>query len=89
MININWITTDEFLMLNHEVSPSSGALTCNQCHVATDRIDFGGLGYTLKMPEATLCTQCHGRENMPDFVKLHDKHRSEGISCISCHSFNR
>lgn len=84
-----WVTTDEFLMLNHEVMPAERVLTCNECHETTTRINLPQLGYVLKGPEATVCTQCHGRENLPSFTSLHDKHRSEGINCSACHPFGR
>jgi hypothetical protein len=85
----NWITTDEFLLLDHEVMPAERVLTCNQCHGTTNQMDLPGLGYVLKGPQSTVCTQCHGRENMPDFFDLHNEHRSEGISYSSCHNFSR
>ena len=85
----SWVTTDEFLMLNHEVMPSDGALSCNQCHGTTDRINFQQLGYVLKGPRSSVCTQCHELENETDYFEIHDEHRSEGVDCSSCHSFSR
>ncbi len=84
-----WVTTECYLMLNHEVMPASNALTCNQCHKNTAQIDLPGLGYVLKGPQATVCTQCHGQEKLPAFESVHNKHRSQGIDCASCHNFTR
>ena len=46
----SWVTTDEFLMLNHEIMPAERALTCNQCHGTTNQMD---LAY-LKGPQSSV-----------------------------------
>jgi mono/diheme cytochrome c family protein len=85
----SWVTTDEFLMLNHEVSPAGSALTCNQCHGTTTQINLSALGYVLKGPQSAVCSQCHEQENYAGFTSNHNKHRSEGVDCSSCHNFTR
>jgi hypothetical protein len=88
--NIAWVETDTFQALNHEVSPASAALDCNQCHRGNDRLDFEGLGYALKDTESSVCTQCHERESLEGFYDLHEEHVSEeNFDCSWCHSFSR
>lgn len=47
----------------------------------------GGLGYDLVEPATStgLCNNCHGGENNPGLLGIHDRsdHRNEG--CPACH----
>lgn len=86
-----------FQTINHGVEVAQNALTCGDCHQAyanggtQPRMDLAGdLGYQLKGPENQVCTQCHGREDMPGFDKVHNEHvRGENIDCSACHTFTR
>lgn len=86
-----WIETDTFQMLNHQVAPRGAALQCSECHGSTSRMDLQGkLGYAMKGPQSQVCYQCHGREDMKSFEKIHDIHvRDKRVSCAYCHSFDR
>jgi hypothetical protein len=87
----SWVETDTFQMLNHEVGPSDRALECADCHGGTARMDLqGDLGYALKGPVATVCSQCHGRESSEGFLETHDEHvREKKYDCSWCHNFSR
>jgi hypothetical protein len=87
----DWIETDTYQLLNHEVSPSGMALACNQCHGSTARMDLQGeLGYGLKGPDSTVCTQCHGPKERKSFEEIHTKHvKDKKYDCSWCHSFSR
>lgn len=86
-----WVETDTFQLLNHEVSPAGHALQCAQCHGSTARMDLKGeLGYALKGPVSSVCTQCHGQKEMKPFTTLHDKHvKDKRYDCSWCHQFSR
>ncbi len=86
-----WIDTDTYQMLNHGITPASSALQCSSCHGNTNRIDLQNeLGYELKGPESSVCTQCHESEGMEDFKYIHDKHvKDKGYDCSNCHNFSR
>ncbi|MEJ2199848.1 MAG: hypothetical protein P8X63_02365, partial [Desulfuromonadaceae bacterium] len=86
-----WVETDTFQALNHQVSPQEQALSCSSCHGSTDRMDLQGqLGYQLKGSQSVVCTQCHGREESRSFESIHDKHvRDKGYDCSRCHTFSR
>jgi hypothetical protein len=82
--------------INHGVVDSTGALSCAACHAEyaggnPTRVDLKGkLGYAIKGPVSTVCTQCHGSENMPAFTSLHQRHvNNEGYDCVWCHNFTR
>ena len=79
-----WVETDTFQMLNHEVSPSEAALQCNDCHGRSARMDLvGDLGFALKGPTSTVCVQCHGsKSDGMSFAKLHDKHVQEVATAL-------
>lgn len=87
----SWVVTDTFQLLNHQVSPQSSVLGCNDCHGSTTRINLKGeLGYGLKGATATVCTQCHGLKEVKPFTTIHDKHvKDKGYDCSWCHSFSR
>jgi hypothetical protein len=86
-----WIQTDTFQLLNHQVSPSEQALQCANCHGTTSRMDLKGqLGYALKAAQSTVCTQCHGTKESKPFQTIHDKHvKDKGYDCSWCHTFSR
>ena len=78
-------------MITHEVMPRGNALTCTQCHTArATQMNLKDLGYAMKGTQATTCTQCHGRENLPTYTSLHNRHvANEKYDCSWCHSFSR
>ncbi len=91
-----WVTTDTYQLLNHGVSPAGNALSCEDCHGSSGRIDLKGeLGYTLKGPMRTnnksgVCEQCHGYKSPKPFFTMHEKHvRSKRYDCSWCHNFTR
>ena len=94
-----WVTTDTFRLLNHQVSPEDDALNCSSCHLNKDRMDLQGeLGYVPSNPPSTCSTDCHKAEkawewsygNLVEFKEHHEKHvREEDLDCKECHSFSR
>lgn len=91
----DFVTTDEYLLLNHTVSPKAAALQCAACH-GTNRTTPGtqmnlkAMGYGLKAADSVVCRQCHGQEGSPGFNSVHSKHvNSERIDCSMCHNFTR
>jgi uncharacterized membrane protein len=86
-----WVKTDTFQLLNHQVSPSEQALQCASCHGTTSRMNLKGeLGYQIKGTQATTCTQCHSLKETKPFLTIHDLHvRDKGYDCSWCHSFSR
>jgi len=86
-----WVQTDTFQLLNHQVSPSEQALQCANCHGTTTRMDLKGkLGYQLKAAQSTVCFQCHGPKDNKPFQTIHDKHVTDkGYDCSWCHTFSR
>jgi len=85
------VETDAYQLITHEVMPKGSALTCNQCHSATaTQMNLKGMGYSMKGTQETTCTQCHEREDMPSYTKLHDKHvKDKKYDCSWCHGFSR
>jgi len=96
-MNGSWSMVDvhTYQTINHQVEPALNALQCGDCHAAyaggaPTRMDLqGSLGYAPKDPLSQTCTQCHGMEDNPGFVSVHDRHLAEGITCSSCHNFSR
>jgi hypothetical protein len=91
----DFVPTERWMTINHEVVPPENALQCNACHNGGTRLNFAQLGYT---PEAErngepLCASCH--EDKADewssselFTRVHAKHvKDKEISCSECHSF--
>jgi hypothetical protein len=88
--------------LNHGVEVAANALgangQCNVCHNGAGSTSnvrrmalsgTGGLGYDLREPATStgLCNNCHGGENNPGMVSVHDRHRNRsGVTCNSCHT---
>ncbi len=83
--------------INHGVESSVAALECGDCH--GDAGLAGGparmnlqadMGYELKGPETSVCSQCHGTESSEGFVKNHQRHvENKGYDCSVCHTFSR
>jgi len=88
-----WVETDTYQLITHEVMQASKALSCNKCHDSTSRMDLQGkLGYQLKGPKATICVQCHEEEEEEHsgYVWIHDKHvKDKKYDCSWCHQFTR
>jgi hypothetical protein len=96
----DFVPTERFMGISHEVAPNTMALECNECHGASaTRVDFASLGYT-PLPNrdpavASNCaTGCHGDKadewNASEFfMRLHDKHvRDRRFDCSECHGFS-
>ncbi|RNC68396.1 MAG: hypothetical protein ED859_10755, partial [Desulfuromonadales bacterium] len=84
------VTTDEYQVLNHEVTSRDKALTCTDCHSSTARMNLKQLGYTLKGAESAVCIQCHGIKANPGFSKVHNIHVTDKkYDCSFCHAFSR
>lgn len=86
-----WVETDTYQLLNHGISPSSGALQCSSCHENTTRMDLQGeLGYQLKGAQEVVCVQCHSDKGTKSFTAIHDKHVTDKeYDCSWCHGFTR
>lgn len=98
IVNMGWsgsgiesVETDTLQLLTHEIAPRSRALTCNSCHgTRATQMNLKALGYELKGPTSTVCTQCHGRKESMDWRKLHTKHvKDKKFDCSVCHTFSR
>lgn len=85
-----FVETERWMGLFHEVTPAGSALGCSDCHNGGTRLDFDALGYG---PNETydgepLCRACHGPKTAP-FEVVHSKHvDDEQIDCINCHQFS-
>ncbi|MEE4216744.1 MAG: hypothetical protein V2I48_03995 [Xanthomonadales bacterium] len=94
-----WVTTDTYQLLNHQVSPEDDALKCSACHMNTARMDLqGDLGFApVDANRATCAAACHKAEksyewefgDFEEFTEHHKKHREKGEDCRDCHSFDR
>ena len=91
-----FVETDTFQLITHEVAPASRALTCNSCHgtnTQTDQMDLKSLGYALKGAVSAVCSQCHSLSKAREgasFQELHKEHVTEKkYDCSWCHSFSR
>ena len=94
----DFIGTERFMGIYHEVGPAEDALGCNECHRPNaNRLDFAALGYAPRVERngKPLCLSCHGHEDDEDewganeyFYELHDEHvGEEGVTCLECHTF--
>ena len=79
----NFVQTERFMGIFHEVAPEDDALECNDCHGGT-RLDFDALGYTPRTEREgkPLCSSCHEDESDEwdadeFFMKVHEKHVGE------------
>ena len=92
----DFVPTERFMGLFHEVAPKGQALQCSACHNGGARLDFNALGYTPKTTRngRALCASCHedkSREWPASelFEKVHEKHVTDKrINCIECHIFS-
>ncbi len=87
-----FVNTQRYMGIFHEMPPAGGALKCDACHKATDRVNFSALGYDPKTTRngQSLCQSCHSQKKAMDFYKLHDKHvKDKKIACGECHNFER
>lgn len=96
---IEWVTTDTYQLLNHQVSPEEEALECGSCHLTTARMDLQGeLGYFPSESQSSCAKDCHSSEKAGEwpygsfekFKEYHKKHvREKDVECAECHTFNR
>jgi hypothetical protein len=92
----DFVPTERYMGLFHEVAPKEEALTCNECHNGGARMDFDALGYARRptLNGKPLCASCHGDKTnkWPAnelFDKVHAKHvRDKRINCSECHYFS-
>jgi cytochrome c len=93
-----WVTTDTYQLLNHQVSPSNDALNCSSCHLNTARMDLqGDLGFAPTSTRATCASGCHSAEkayewefgDYEEFEAHHEKHQEKEADCRDCHNFDR
>jgi hypothetical protein len=94
-----WVVTDTYQLLNHQIGPADDALRCGECHLSTARMDLQGeLGYALSDPDRDSCARgCHGADRSREwrfgsfeaFKEGHSKHREKGATCMECHAFSR
>jgi cytochrome c len=93
-----WVITDTYQLLNHQVSPSDNALNCSACHMNTARMDLqGDFGFAPTRSRATCASGCHSAEkayewefgSYEEFRAHHKKHDEKGADCRDCHSFDR
>ncbi|MDX2416175.1 MAG: hypothetical protein QNK19_01810 [Xanthomonadales bacterium] len=93
-----WVITDTYQLLNHQVSPSDDALRCSACHINTSRMDLqGDFGFAPTNNRATCASGCHSAEkayewefgSYEEFEAHHKKHREKSADCQDCHSFDR
>ncbi len=90
-----FIPSERYMGIFHEVSPANEALRCDDCHGSGTRVDFAALGYTPRTERngRPLCGSCHGDESgewspAELFTEVHQEHvRGEGINCGECHAF--
>jgi len=85
-----FVETERFMGLYHEVAPKEQAVSCTTCH-DNNRLPFATLGYT---PLATrsgrpLCSSCHEAKTAT-FFNLHQKHVTDKrLDCSNCHTFSK
>jgi hypothetical protein len=94
-----WVITDTYQLLNHQVAPEDDALSCSQCHLSNSRMDLQGeLGYAPSNPDRNTCAKgCHKAEkarewrygSLEEFREGHKKHREKNAACSKCHGFSR
>lgn len=90
----DFLPTERYMGIFHEVSPAEQALECKDCHSEKSRMDFELLGYAPNENRAgkPLCASCHEDESdeWPEdyFFKVHNKHVDDkNIACQECHIF--
>lgn len=90
----DYVNTERYMPVFHEVAPKEQALSCNECHEGK-RMDFNALGYTPKAQRngRPLCSSCHEDESdewsASEFFRgVHRQHvNEERIRCSECHNF--
>ena len=90
--NYTLVEADAEMLITHGVEPKEKAPSCVECHDnsgktpdGTGMLPLETLGYHNIASEVQSCTLCHERESL-DWQSMHQEHRSEDISCASCHS---
>lgn len=80
------------MLITHGVDPKSKAPSCDSCHNGSGNTPDGSkmlplteLGYHQVPAAVQNCTLCHSQETM-SWQAMHTKHRSENMSCKSCHT---
>lgn len=80
------------MLITHGVDPKSKAPSCASCHDGsgstpdgTRMLPFDQLGYHQVPAAVKNCTLCHEKESL-SWQAMHTKHRSENVSCSSCHT---
>jgi hypothetical protein len=102
-LGYDFVPTERYMGIFHQVAPAEQALTCTACHDAGSRdggrMPFARLGYApvpARDPNVGTCSSgCH--KNMAGkwqarefFVKLHEKHvKDKKLDCAACHAFSR
>ncbi len=88
-----YVETERYMGLFHEVAPKERALTCSNCHYGGTRLDFDSLGYTPKTEYngKPLCVACHEDESDDlehgVFTDVHRIH-TRRFDCSRCHGFS-
>ena len=85
------VTSDTYQLLTHEIIDHDSALQCAQCHGSNaTQMSLKTMGYALKAPESSVCTQCHKARRNPGWQNVHDSHvSSKRYDCSFCHTFTR
>jgi len=86
-----WVETETYQLITHEVAPASAALSCKDCHENSNRMNLiRELGYELQGPTNQVCTKCHKYKDPPGYKEIHEKHvNSKHYDCSWCHNFSR
>ncbi len=87
---------------NHMIAPSTGTLTCKDCHTATGgRLDFVSLGYSTEDAKRLTQFPPYGlkmaslESNAPACISCHkditeawqqSKHSGKSVGCAACHT---
>lgn len=79
------------MLITHGVEPVESAPSCSECHDSSGStgdgekmLPFAALGYHNVAEEVKNCTLCHEQKSM-EWQQMHEEHRADGISCVSCH----
>jgi hypothetical protein len=86
------VEADAEMLITHGVEPKENAPSCVECHDGSGMtpdtagmLPFTALGYHNIASDVQSCTLCHEQKNLP-WETMHQKHRADDVSCISCHS---
>ncbi len=90
--NYTLVQAEAEMLITHGVDPKESAPSCSECHNSsgstpdgTRMLPFAALGYHQVPAKVQSCTLCHERKSM-QWEAMHSEHRSEDISCTSCHT---